>query len=708
MIIIKREIKEWMSYQLEKYPGRVVLAIILLFNVIFILISTCIIKSFALSGTEHMNFLQAAVTTISMILDAGCIQFVIGDIGIAETTVSIICLIIIIVGMISFTGAVIGYVTNYISDFIGTAYSGERKLQFNDHFIILNWNSRGSEIVNDLLYYKKNQKVVILVENNKDSIMQEIEERLQDTINKENEKILNMYAKKSFLVKKYYFRKYRFKKNVKVLIREGNVYSSKQLSDIALDKAQTIVILGNDINNSICKMEQIENIEKGSKGNSQTIKTLMQVSDITSANSSADNQKIIVEITDKWTLHLVKKIIENKQVNGKCNIVPVAINTVLGQILSQFSIMPELNLAYKELFSNKGMTFYFQNLNAKDENMYIQKYLENHKYSLPLASMNIEGKNYFYYAAEDESYINHSSLIKHSQFNVKLNNDYWIEPKTVIVLGHNSKCKEIMEGFKSFVGEWSYKNSDKRILNVIVIDEEKNFEKMNYYEDYPFVVDTIKASTFEKEKIINNIEKIVDNNEEDTSILILSDDTVLNSEIDANVFTNLIYVQEIINNKKKTDPLFDENSIDVIVEIINPKHFDIVQSYCTNNVVMSNRYISKMITQIGEKDALYHFYTDILKYDDEDVDEYDSKEIYAKKVNTFFREIPKECTAKELIDATYKASLENDLNDYTQQNICIVLGYVKSNGKIILFNGNQEKIKVNLEKDDKLIVYSDH
>ena len=85
-------------------------------------------------------------------------------------------------------------------------------MQFNDHFIILNWNSRGSEIVNDLLYYKKNQKVVILVENNKDSIMQEIEERLQDTINKENEKILNMYAKKSFLVKKYYFRKYRFKK----------------------------------------------------------------------------------------------------------------------------------------------------------------------------------------------------------------------------------------------------------------------------------------------------------------------------------------------------------------------------------------------------------------------------------------------------------------------------------------------------------------
>ena len=38
----------------------------------------------------------------------------------------------------------------------------------------------------------------------------------------------------------------------------------------------------------------------------------MQVSDITADESSADNQKIIVEITDPWTLELVKKIIKEK------------------------------------------------------------------------------------------------------------------------------------------------------------------------------------------------------------------------------------------------------------------------------------------------------------------------------------------------------------------------------------------------------------
>ncbi len=102
-------------------------------------------------------------------------------------------------------------------------------------------------------------------------------------------------------------------------------------------------------------------------------------------------------------------------------------------------------------------------------------------------------------------------------------------------------------------------------------------------------------------------------NDEDTSILILSDDMATSDNIDANALANLVYVQDMINRKKKENPDFNEESIDVIVEIIDPKHHDIVNSYCVNNVVISNRYISKMITQIGEKEAIYEFYTDIEK-----------------------------------------------------------------------------------------------
>ena len=67
------------------------------------------------------------------------------------------------------------------------------------------------------------------------------------------------------------------------------------------------------------------------KGNSQTIKTLIQVAELTGAESSLDNQKIIVEIDDDWTMELVNKIILAKQVEGKCNITPVRVNKILGQ-----------------------------------------------------------------------------------------------------------------------------------------------------------------------------------------------------------------------------------------------------------------------------------------------------------------------------------------------------------------------------------------
>ena len=103
-----RKIKEWLSVQRAKNPERMVLGAILLVNVVFFLISAFVISRLKVSGTESMGFLEAAFCTITMILDAGCIQFVIEDIGSAGVATAIICLGIIMIGMVLFTGAVIG------------------------------------------------------------------------------------------------------------------------------------------------------------------------------------------------------------------------------------------------------------------------------------------------------------------------------------------------------------------------------------------------------------------------------------------------------------------------------------------------------------------------------------------------------------------------------------------------------------------------
>ena len=235
---MRKKVQEWLSVQVAKNPGRIVLAVILLFNIIFFVVSAIVISNLSLSGTEDMNFFKAAFSTVAMILDAGCVQFVISDIGHTGVTTALCCLAIILIGMISFTGAVIGYITNYISHFIENSNTGVRRLHISDHVVILNWNSRASEIVNDMLYCGRPQKVVVLTDSRKDEIERELEERLADTVSRERQELQEECKDLPFLQRHVRLWRKRIRNRVTVIVRKGDVYSSKQLHDISLEKAK--------------------------------------------------------------------------------------------------------------------------------------------------------------------------------------------------------------------------------------------------------------------------------------------------------------------------------------------------------------------------------------------------------------------------------------------------------------------------------------
>ena len=705
--MILHKIREWLSIQLAKKPGRMVLVGIVIFNVVFFIVAAAIISALSLSGTEKMSFIEAGYYTITMILDAGCIDSVVQDIGTSGVAIALTCLAVILIGMITFTGALIGYITNFISGFIENVNTGSRHLRISDHTVILNWNTRASEIINDLLYSERKEKVIVLVSSRKEEIKKEINERLGDTIAKEHTLTKMQAQRMSFFKGLLYRRRHRLKGKVTFIVREGDVFSLKQLRDIQVEHAKAVIILGNDLNNSVCKYDNSVRMDNARNGNSQTVKTLMQVADITSADYSADNQKIIVEVTDAWTQDIVEQIIRSKQVDGKCNIVPVFVNQILGQILAQFSLMPELNMVYRELFSNKGATFYNEQREVESDEEYIMQYINTHRHAIPLATLVDKGVPYFYYVADSEQNIRRTSDVAPLKYSVKLNRRFWLEKKNIIVLGHNSDSDEIMKSLASFRCEWNYVDSDDDILRVTIIDDKKHLDKMNYYRQYPFVAETVVADIYDKDTICDTINRVITYSDEDTSILILSDDNAVNEELDAGALANLIYVQDIIKDKIDENPDFDTGSIDVVVEIIDPKHHDIVNSYDINNVVISNRYISKMITQIGEKESIYSFYNDILTYDIVFAEGFESKEVYAKKVSAFFDELPAPCKADELVRAVYTASLE-DSKSSIYSTPTVVLGYVRKSGEMVIFSGDLAQIDVELHENDRIIVYAAH
>ncbi len=764
------KIREWLSVQKVKHSRLLLFLGIIMVNVAFVILMAILMRVVTPDQSESKSIWQSIFYTITMIMDAGCIEFFVDNVHGVDLITGLICLIIIFSGMLIFTGALIGFLTNIIDHIIEYFSVGKGKLRLSDHTIMLNWNTRASEIINDLLFSPDKQKVVVLVDSGKEKIESEIAERLADTVTRENRKIAEI-AKKRFgsgLKSFFYRRKNKFRGKVTVIVREGDVFSTKQLEDLCIKKAHSVIILGSDVSNAACKFETREKLADRKKGNPLTVKTLMQVADLTNAQDSASEQVIVVEITDPWTLSLVDSITHLKTATDakedkkqKARIVPLRVNIVLGQLLSQFSLMPELNMVYNCLFSNKGAAFYSHELSDDyDQNLFVSETFDNNVRCIPLSTLKVkdnkgEEKNYGYYVADnDKDYYKNGGDTELSQIAVKLDPEYHATDKNVIILGHNSRMHELVEGFASYMSEWQ---SSGETLTITVIDDSESLKKKDEYDELikkanidpdKFIARSYATDRTEegeedgetqRRRVAAEIRRIIDAVDTDTSVLILSDDNVPAGDIDSDALTNLVYIQDIIKAKKAEDKNFNEESIDVIVEIIDPKHYDVVENYGKNNVVISNRYISKMITQISSDFPLYSFYEDILKYDDIVSDPEDkstnpaetneatsgetdnednktdkpqklkSKEIYLKEADRFFLKghIPPKCLPGELIRAVWTQSTDPSVFK-DQINPTLVLGYYRAREGMTLFAGEKMREPVELRAADKLIVYSLH
>ena len=665
--------REWISIKMVKAPRFIVLMGVLGANVVFIGAAAFIITCLMPESAENGGFGSSIFTTIMMYLGIGGIEMVIEEIGEADMLLVLFSIIIVLIGMVFFTYALIGYMSDFIANFIGEADSSSRRLRISDHTVILNWNTRAAELINELLYKNKKEKVVVLLGGSKEDALRDIDERLSDTLENES----------------------GIKDKLTVIVREGDTWSAKQLNDISIKRAKSVIILCDAVYDESDKEEEM--------GNIRTIKTLLQVVQLTTEEDSINHQQIIVEVEDESTLALVNTIIGHKVRKGKCNIVPFSVNRLLGDIFSQFAIMPELNVVYSSLFSNKGASFFSKSTTegSLSKNEFVSAYMENHTKAIPVTVMRDDDNhiNCYYLAAKEQDIHVAESVRESRVLPLSLNPDFEMNNKHVLLMGHNSKSSSIMDGFDSFCSEWTKKDGSEA-LYVTVINDEQTLVKQDYYKEYPCVKKVIAADIFEIDIIRSVIDEFISAHTGDRCILILSDDTVPDEEVDADALTYLILVQDIMYNRLTNDPGFDIKNIDMIIEILNPKNYEIVSSYSANNIVISNRYISKMMMQISEKKPLFDLYLDILTYDGTDAEDVDTKEVYIKKVADYFTEIPPPCTAIELFRGVWHASPDN--------NKTIVLGYFRSDGKMILFQDDLSKTTISLSGDDKLIVFSDN
>jgi len=579
--------------------------------------------------------------------------------------------------------------------------------KLTNHTVILNWNTRAAEILSELIYTGRREEVAIVVPNAKGNIEQEIQYAIEETIERENERVEREADKLLrdgiITARGSYISKNSLTDNLSVAVCVGETFSLRVLNEVCVSHARTVIILGKDAAHDDNRHER----QEVPRSNVNTIKTLMQVAELTSNISSADNQRVVVEAEDSRTYSLIRKIIRHKERRGKCNIIAMPVNKMLGQILSQLALMPELNLVYSDLFSNKGASFYTFKVPESSgmvEGEHFDSFFGTHPGAVPLSVMQYDFGRELVYIANDEVTPDDVEMPAEPVSKLSIDNNYDMGKKYVAMFGHNSKCPEIMANFASFLDEWD--PGRKGLLELVVIDNPRHLEQERNYEDYWFVSEVVPAEIFEQDKIQNKLSAFVDAHEGSTSVLILSDDLASNDNMDANVLTSLIYVRDLMNSKLDENPNYPVEKINIIAEILDPRNEEILENYSVHNsIIISNRYISKMITQIGGKRAIYEFYKDILRYDglDDATDGvFTSREIYIKPVSKFFEkgQYPGLCAARDLIKSIYDAS-PND-------NKCILIGYVRLDGSLILFTGEEANRTVQLTEGDRLVVFARH
>ena len=667
-----KKFKEWISIRVAKTPDVVVLLGILFANVVLLFTMAFVVYRLNAPAYPDVGYWENIYYTFSMILGTGGESYYIQELSEVNLAVIVICYLTILLGMVIFTGAVIGYITNWVSQFIEEANSGESGLSLSNHIVILNWNTRASEIINEIMYLNRREVIVVLALEDRETIEKEIEERLLKT--SENEKINGR----------------PLKNRLTILVRQGETYSTKQLNDICISAAKSIIILSPDSS---------EESDDETHDDANTIKTLVQTAHLTSAKKLED-QQIVVEVNNERTLSLVNTIIYCKESQDRSRITPIAVNRVLGQIFTQIILMPQINQVYSLLFSNGGPSFFTRDEIKVDEDVFVKEKLQTNNTSIPLTIReDVDGQIHGYYLARNIKDISQScQTINTSDYTVKINPHFQMEPKHILILGHNSKTSEIMQGFSSYLEEWN--DLDNSLFSITVIDDEDYLTTKNSYADYPFITSVIAADLLDKEVICSTINQCLLTYGCNLSIFILSDDAVASEDRDAAALIYLVYVHDIINNWLVDNLDCTSKDIDMIVEILDPKNTDVFTNYSADNIVVSNRYVSKIVTQVSEKKDLFDFYYDILTFDPSGEEKVESKELYIKTVDRFFSELPAPCNATEFIRAVYDASPAN--------NKSVVLGYITKGEKVVLFDDNQDNIRLELSKNDKLILFSNH
>jgi hypothetical protein len=635
---------------IKEYKMRqLIIGVIILANFAIFLVGAVVLKFLPENAGKSVG--EVMRYSLKLLVDSGGFMD-----NVTNLTSVIVTVIIVISGMVCFTGGIIAYMSNFITSLIDHADSGNTALHLKGHIIILNWNNKVPLLVADYMRGESHKYILILTNKDKNEVLQEIENSLGSLREEDRES-------NDFLQKKPY-----------IIVRKVGQLSSKSFANACITDAASLIIVSPD--------EQMDKSSCDACVIKQFMMAVAYISDFIAEddyNNDITNGEmgIIVELQEQRNeKYITSYPLPLDDGEPAIKVAAVISNEVLGKIMATTVLNPELHQMITEILSFKGSELYarYESLDDDEGNSESVKFFTGmvmSNNSIPLFDLQSDSNIPLrIFVAMDkkgleddicdksiiEKYItsdnnaNALKLKKPVPMEVLKKPDIVID-KSVLIIGYNDKFKYIIYEMKKFT-----ENGLK--LSVAYTSLEQKLQMQKYVDELVEMVDL--TNIYDDEAILGEVCG-------KTDVLVLSAD---NAEAIKDSIPLLVWNVVL---RKKID------NIRFYIEVLEPQNCEIIKAdVLGGNLFLSNRYVSGLCTQLGTDGNLYDAFMEMFTLKS-------AQNIWTYVASKLF------CTDKEMRFVTKKEAI---LWTYVASEGTLVLIGIIRNGITYLFtngiNGLEE------------------
>ena len=480
-------------------PLLITIATLLLINLLVI----CIGAVFALvidhtyyNDSFFMNsYLSAFITSARWMISPNSLTLL--DVN-ENRMLMVLAIIIVIVGMILFSGAIIATVTTALRTFIDKKSKAKGKIIVNNHFVILNWSSKVPEMIYNLMIKGFKHNIVILSDKSKEYVEGEL--------------------KSLFLTNDV---KQKIKANL--IIKEGDSLLRGNLEDISIDKASQICVM---------VKEGMVDLDDDDVVNSDLL-NLKIVLKLGSFDLKEDCQ-IVVETDSDESRAQIDNLSRKLASLRKLNIAAISFNKKIGQIIAQSLVMPQMSNLYTELFSFEGSQFY--SLESEQD---IDDYMKTHNNAIPVH----KDDNLFVLSTSEENCQKTRSEEYSNDKKFKIAENKENQEANIFIIGENAKTKFLLQSLARSHDygdvEYHYKHYEKMDIKSLIEDVKatEGIRKVLILSDDKVSADSYDANVF---VALIELSKAFPQKEDITYITELLDSRNLASVKDFNIHNTII------------------------------------------------------------------------------------------------------------------------------------------------------------------------